>query len=133
LTTREFKFYFVEEIAGGKMGRNSLGSLEEAVMLVVLALGDNAYGVGIRDELTKRTKRDHSFGAVYTTLDRLTDKDLVISWLGDPSPERGGRAKRYFKLTDKGRRMLEETQRIRQELEQGLMTGQIIAFGWGRS
>ena len=107
------------------MGHNPLGPFEEAVMLVVLALGDAAYGVTIRDELAKRTRRDHSFGAVYTTLDRLGDKDYVVSWLGDPSPTRGGRAKRYFKLTDSGRRALDETIRIRRDLEQGLAIGQI--------
>ena len=107
------------------MGRNSLGSLEEAVMLVVVALGDNAYGVAIRDELSRRTRRDHSFGAVYTTLDRLGDKEFVVSWLGDPSPERGGRAKRYFRLTDSGQRLLDETIRARRELESGLAVGHI--------
>lgn len=111
------------------MGRNSLGSLEEAVMLVILALGDDAYGVAIRDELSKRTRRDHSFGAVYTTLDRLGDKDYVMSWLGDPSPARGGRAKRYFKLTDTGQKMLDETIRARRELESGFLAGNIVTEG----
>ena len=111
------------------MGRNSLGALEEAVMLVVLALGENAYGVAIRDELSKRTRRDHSFGAVYTTLDRLADKEFVISWLGSPSPERGGRAKRFFKLTDSGQKMLDETLKAHRDLAQGLAAGQILAAG----
>ena len=100
------------------MGRDSLGFLEEAVMLVVLALGEGAYGVAIRDELSKRTRKDYSLGATYTTLDRLYDKELLTSWLGDPSPERGGRAKRFFKLTDQGRKLLDERIRARQELTQ---------------
>ena len=100
------------------MGRDSLGFLEEAVMLVVLALGEGAYGVAIRDELSKRTRKDYSLGATYTTLDRLHDKELLTSRLGDPSPERGGRAKRFFKLTDQGRKLLDERIRARQELTQ---------------
>jgi DNA-binding PadR family transcriptional regulator len=111
------------------VGRNSLGSLEEAVMLVILALGDAAYGVAIRDELSKRTRRDHSFGAVYTTLDRLADKEYLISWLGDPSPERGGRAKRYFKLTDTGQHLLDETLKARRALESGFLAGRTVTQG----
>jgi DNA-binding PadR family transcriptional regulator len=95
-----------------------MGFLEEAVMLVVLALGEGAYGVAIRDELSRRTRKDYSLGATYTTLDRLHDKELLTSWLGDPSPERGGRAKRFFKLTDRGRKLLDERIRARQELTQ---------------
>jgi DNA-binding PadR family transcriptional regulator len=95
-----------------------MGFLEESVMLVVLALGEGAYGVKIREELSRRTKKDYSLGATYTTLDRLHDKELLTSWVGDPSPERGGRAKRFFKLSDKGRRLLDERIRARQELTQ---------------
>lgn len=100
-----------------------MGFLEEAVMLVVLALGEGAYGVAIRDELSKRTRKDYSLGATYTTLDRLNDKELLTSWLGDPSPERGGRAKRFFKLTDRGRKLLDERIRARQELTQDVPLG----------
>lgn len=110
------------------MGRKTLGALEQAVMMVILALGDGAYGVAIRDELSKRTRRDHSFGAVYTTLDRLAAKDFVISWLGDPSPERGGRAKRYFRLTEAGQRMIEETVRAHQDLGSVLDSGKSVGF-----
>lgn len=110
------------------MGRKTLGALEQAVMMVILALGDGAYGVAIRDELSKRTRRDHSFGAVYTTLDRLAAKDFVISWLGDPSPERGGRAKRYFRLTEEGQRILEETLRAHQDLGSVLGAGKPVGF-----
>jgi DNA-binding PadR family transcriptional regulator len=102
------------------MGRDTLGFLEESVMLVVLALGDGAYGVKIRDELSRRTRKDHSLGATYTTLDRLHDKEMLTSWVGDPSPERGGRAKRFYKLTDKGRKLLDERLRARQDLAQGI-------------
>ena len=62
--------------------------------------------------------RKSKTSASSATLDRLHDKELLTSWLGDPSPERGGRAKRFFKLTDKGRKLLDERIRARQELTQ---------------
>jgi len=102
------------------MGRNTLGMLEQSVMLVILALGGHAYGVSIRDELSRRTQRDHSFGAVYTTLDRLEAKGLLNSRLGEPTAERGGKAKRYYDLTDEGRTALERAMEARLELERGL-------------
>lgn len=102
------------------MGRNTLGMLEQSVMMVILALGDAAYGVPIRDELSRRTRRDHSFGAVYTTLDRLEAKGLIVSRLGEPTAERGGKAKRYFDLTDEGRQALERAAQARLQLERGL-------------
>ena len=105
------------------MGRDNLGFLEEAVMLVVVALGDAAYGVKIRDELSRRTRRDYSLGATYTTLDRLSGKELLTSWVGEPSAERGGRAKRFFKLTDKGRTLLDERLRAREDLTQDIPFG----------
>jgi DNA-binding PadR family transcriptional regulator len=111
------------------MGRDNLGFLEEAVMLVVVALGDAAYGVRIREELSRRTARDYSLGATYTTLDRLHDKELLTSWVGDPSPERGGRAKRFFKLTDRGRKLLDERIKARQDLTQGVSLGPILTLG----
>ncbi|MBB6254770.1 PadR family transcriptional regulator [Nitrospirillum iridis] len=102
------------------MGRHTLGALEQAVMMVILALGDGAYGVAIRDELSRRTQRDHSFGAVYTTLDRLTAKELLVTHLGEPTQKRGGRAKRYFTLTGEGRKALDHAVNARHELESGL-------------
>lgn len=102
------------------MGRNTLGTLEQSVMMVILALGDAAYGVPIRDELSRRTQRDHSFGAVYTTLDRLEAKGLISSRLGEPTAERGGKAKRYFDLTEEGRRSLQRAAAARFQLERGL-------------
>lgn len=102
------------------MGRNTLGMLEQAVMMVILGLGDGAYGVPIREELSRRTQRDHSFGAVYTTLDRLEAKGLVNSRWGEPTAERGGKAKRYFEVTNEGRAALQRAVEARLELERGL-------------
>ena len=71
------------------------------ILLAVIRLGDDAYGVPISKELLETTGRDVAHGSVYAALDRLEQKDLVSSTLGDPTPARG-RAKRYFRVTSKG-------------------------------
>ena len=88
-----------------------LGEFERAILLAVLRLGEGAYGVAIRDELQKRLRRPVSFGAVYTTLDRLLEKRLVSTYTGDPTPERGGRAKKFFKVEARGMEGLEHARR----------------------
>ena len=88
-----------------------LGEFERAVVLAVLRLRDRAYGVSIRTELERRLGRSLSFGAVYTTLDRLTEKGLIVPDLGEPTPERGGRAKKFFTVTRRGLKSLEQTRR----------------------
>ena len=97
-----------------------LGEFEQVVLLAVLRLGDNAYGVTIRSEIAACTGRDAAPGALYTTLDRMEEKGLVRSWLGDATPQRGGRAKRYFALTKVGRAALISAQRAYQSLLDGL-------------
>jgi DNA-binding PadR family transcriptional regulator len=82
--------------------RDFLGEFEHMVMLALVRLADHAYGVSVRQEIDRRTGRDVSLGAVYATLDRLEAKGYVKSHLGDPTPERGGRAKRFFRVTPKG-------------------------------
>lgn len=87
----------------------SLGQFEQVVLTAILSLGDNAYGVTIhaRVEEFSRPKRVSS-GAIYATLDRMTDKGLVRSRLSDPLPERGGRSRRYYRLEPIGERALRE-------------------------
>lgn len=87
------------------------GELERAVLLGVLRLGAGAYGVAIRDELATRLGRTLSLGAVYTTLSRLVDKGLLATWEGEPTRERGGRAKRYFRLEAAALVALEQARR----------------------
>jgi PadR family transcriptional regulator PadR len=87
-------------------GNLRLGQFEELVLLALLRLQENAYGVPIRREIAVRTGRDVSVGALYTTLDRLERKGYVSSHMGDPTPERGGRAKRYFRIEAPGERAL---------------------------
>jgi len=98
----------------------SLGEFEQIVLLAILRLREDAYGVTIRDEIVRCTGREPSPGALYTTLDRMEEKGIVRSSLGGASPERGGRAKRYFTLTSAGRAALINAQRAYQNLLKGL-------------
>jgi DNA-binding PadR family transcriptional regulator len=88
------------------MRREHLGELEQIVLLAVIRASPNAYGVPIRLEIEERTDRSLTVGALYRTLDRLEQKGYVASWFGDPTPERGGRSKRYFKVRPAGLRAL---------------------------
>ncbi|MGA7158536.1 MAG: helix-turn-helix transcriptional regulator [Acidobacteriaceae bacterium] len=99
---------------------SSLGEFEQIVLLAILRLAENAYGASIRKEIASCTGRDPAPGALYTTLDRLEEKAMLRSWLGEATPQRGGRAKRYFALTKNGRVALLNAQRAYQRLLQGL-------------
>jgi PadR family transcriptional regulator, regulatory protein PadR len=90
-------------------GREHLGEFEQIVLLAVLRLGDHAYGVPIRREIEQRTARSLTVGALYRTLDRLEAKGFVRSWFSDPTPERGGRSKRYFKVAAPALKALRES------------------------
>jgi len=96
--------------------RSYLGEFELMILLAVLHLGDDAYGVPISRELERHRGRDVSVGSVYAALERLESKGLVASSLGDPTPERGGKAKRYFRITKEGLRQVRETRRVLTEL-----------------
>lgn len=102
------------------MGRNFLGEFEQIVLLAMARVGDQAYAVSIHDEILRTTGRSVSIPAVYVTLSRLEKKGLVSSWMGEPSPKRGGRAKRYFELSDEGRDALEESREVFDQLWSGL-------------
>lgn len=97
-----------------------LGDFEQIVLLAILRLGEGAYGVAIRSEIMKRTDRTPSPGALYITLDRLEEKGFVVSRLGDPTPQRGGRAKRYFSVTRAGADAVQRAQRAYRNLLEGL-------------
>ncbi|HEV2322390.1 MAG TPA: PadR family transcriptional regulator [Terracidiphilus sp.] len=96
--------------------RSYLGEFELMILLAVIHLGDEAYGVPISRELELHRRRDVSVGSVYAALERLEAKGLVASSLGDPTPERGGKAKRYFRVTKSGLRQVQETRRVLQKL-----------------
>jgi PadR family transcriptional regulator, regulatory protein PadR len=96
--------------------REFLGQHELMVMLAILRLGRAAYGVPIASEIAAKTGREMLQGSVYATLERLESKGLVTSHLGEATPQRGGRAKRYFKLTAEGAQQLRAAQRALEAL-----------------
>jgi DNA-binding PadR family transcriptional regulator len=101
-------------------GRDHLGEFEHIVLLALLRLEDRAYGVTVRQEIQLRIKREVSIGAVYATLDRLQTKGYVKSFHGDPTPERGGRSKRFFRVSAKGLAAVNRTHRALRSMTEGL-------------
>ncbi len=97
-----------------------LGEFEQIVLLAILRLDENAYGVTIRAEIRECTGREVAPGALYTTLDRLEEKGLVTSRMGDPTPERGGRAKRFFAVSATGVQAVAQAQQGFRRLLMGL-------------
>ena len=85
-----------------KSNSAALGDFEQLVLLGVLRLGDDAYGAAIRQEIHARSGRDVSINAVYTTLERLEAKGLLRSWIGAPTPQRGGRRRKFYALRPAG-------------------------------
>ena len=100
--------------------QDSLGSLEHIVLLAVMRLGSNAYGMTVRREIESATGRDISIGAVYATLGRLESKGFIRSCAGEPTAERGGRAKRYFDMTAEGKAALRNTHEVILKMSAGL-------------
>ena len=89
---------------------DSIGQFEQLVLTAILGLREDAYGVTIHAKVAELARpRSVSLGAVYVTLDRLEDKGLIASWLSDPTPERGGRARRCYRLEAAGERALQES------------------------
>ena len=98
----------------------NLGDLEQLILLAILRLGDDAYGVTIRAELSERAGRTVAPGALFTALDRMEAKGLLASRMGDPTPQRGGRAKRYVAVTAEGRAALKRAVQAYERLLDGL-------------
>ena len=109
-------FYCIKQMPRGEL----LGSLEHIVLLALLQLGDNAYGMTVRREIEGRTGRNLSIGAVYATLERLETKGYVSSYTGEPTMERGGRAKRLFQIEAAGRQALRASQGAIRKMTVGL-------------
>lgn len=97
-----------------------LGQFEQMVLAAVLRLGDQAYGAAILTEIGDRTGRRVSSGSLYVTLDRLEQKRLIRTWLDDPSPERGGRPRRYVQVTRSGLDAMRDTRSALLELWRGI-------------
>ena len=101
-------------------GREHLGEFEQIVLLAILRLGQEAYGVPIRLDIEQRTGRAVTVGALYRTLDRLEDKGYISSVFSDPIPERGGRSKRYFSVRPRGLRTLRASRQALSAMWEGL-------------
>jgi len=91
------------------MGYHSLGEFEEVVLLTVALLANNAYGVSIKEEIQARLKRNVSVGALQSALRRMEKKGFIRSSFGEATPQRGGKRKRFFVITQNGKNMLAET------------------------
>lgn len=97
-----------------------LGAADLTILLVLLRLGDDAYGVTIAREIEETTGRAVALASVYATLDRLVERSLVVSELGEPTAARGGRAKKYFRITSKGLRLVRAAKQSLVKLWSGL-------------
>jgi DNA-binding PadR family transcriptional regulator len=97
-----------------------LSRAEEIILLSILKLKEDAYGVAIRDHLKKETGTEWSFGSIYMPLNRLTNKGYVTKSYSEPIPERGGRRKCFYGVTDKGIAALKDLQRIQDSVWSGI-------------
>lgn len=95
-----------------------LGEFQEIVLLAILILDDNAYGVSIQEEIKIELKRNISRGALHTALTRLEDKGFIKSEVGGATKERGGRSKRMYAVTNLGKEALKEARQLREQLWQ---------------
>src|SRR5215208_6030542 len=105
---------------GLSMPHQSLGEFEQLVLLAIAHLRGEAYGVPIAEEIERRTARSVARAAVYITLRRLEEKGFVSSWMSDPTPERGGKGRRYVKLEADGARALRDARHATEQMWQGL-------------
>ena len=98
----------------------TLGEFEQLLLLAMVRLGKNAYGATLRQEIEKRTGRTVAIGAVYTALERLERKGYVGSKVGEPTPERGGRRKKYYRLEPLGAKALNRSYHDFKRMADGL-------------
>jgi PadR family transcriptional regulator PadR len=109
-------FYIAKQMKRGEL----LGSLEHIILLALVRLGRSVHGMLVRREIEERTGRNISIGAVYATLQRLEAKGYVSSFTGEPTPERGGRAKRLFQIEAPGKRALQISEQTVRSMTTGL-------------
>jgi DNA-binding PadR family transcriptional regulator len=98
-----------------------LGEFEQLLMFALLRLGDDAYGVTLRREIENRTNRSVSAGAVFTAMERLEARGFVSSYIGDPTPQRGGKRKKHYRLEPAGARALNRTYESLNEMAKGVL------------
>jgi len=94
------------------MTASSVGDFELVLLLSIVRLGEDAYGVRLREEVSALRRHEYAYGAIYTTLRRLEDKKLVASSMTDPLPIRGGRSRRQYEVTAAGQRAIREAQKL---------------------
>lgn len=97
-----------------------LGELEQLVLLALVRLGDEAYGISVRDEIARRASRDLSVGSIYKTLLRLEEKGFIAARQGEPTPERGGRRKTHYSVLPPGDRALQYSLAALRRMTRGL-------------
>lgn len=97
-----------------------LGEFEQLILFALVRIGEGAYGVSIRQEIEGRVDRTVSAGAVYTALERLERRGYVSSWVGDPTPRRGGRRKRFYGITGAGAQSLSRSHQTLKRMADGL-------------
>ena len=107
------------------MTRQGLGEFEQMVLLAIVHLQGEAYGIPIVEEIERRTGRSVARAAVYITLRRLEEKGFISSWMSDPTPERGGKGRRYVKLEAEGVRALREARQVAERMWRGLDPGSL--------
>lgn len=98
-----------------------LGEFEQLVLLALIRLDWNAYGVTIRREIEDRTRREVTLGTVYKTLERMERKGYVSARVGEPTPERGGRRKKFYRLEPRGAKALNQSFGALQNMARGLV------------
>lgn len=115
----------MKPVSGNGLDRLKIGVLEHHILSAVIWLRKDAYGAKIRQTVSERTGRDIATGALYTTLDRMEKKGFVTSRMGDPTPERGGRRKKYYKLEAEGARAWEAFRSEATSMWEGLPSPQV--------
>jgi PadR family transcriptional regulator, regulatory protein PadR len=113
-------YVFCHTLGLRSLMRDTLGEFEQMVLLAILHLGEDVYGVPIVDEIARRTGRDVAPAAVYVTLRRLEEKGLVTSWMGEPTGERGGKGRRYVSVTRAGLESLRASRKALDRMWRGL-------------
>jgi DNA-binding PadR family transcriptional regulator len=105
---------------------DNLGEFEQLMLLAIMRLDDNAYGVTIRREIESGSQRDIASGAVYATLERMIDKGYISGKEGKPEPTRGGRAKVYYRVEAPGIAALTAWEQTQRRMKQGLNLAQVL-------
>ncbi|HUE86156.1 MAG TPA: PadR family transcriptional regulator [Vicinamibacterales bacterium] len=112
---------------------DALGEFEQTVLLAIVHVGQGAYGVTIREEIERRTGREVSVGALYTAFDRLERKGYVRSTISDPTPQRGGRAKRFISVTAAGLAALRRSRELLDRMWAGIPASRLKPVKGGPS